>query len=263
MGKIIRNGVIYTGSSDEADKIHYNNSNSDLAATTVQGAIDELDNDLATFTTHVNNRSNPHNVTAVQTGAMVAYNGYGENTFGTSDLNEWIVPGTYLVTSTAVNAPTTTDTWGTILIFGGFNDRIVQIFNRWNDTSNKMYYRRKNGSSWSEWVEFAAANKCLPLSGGTLTGADLYLYNGYGYVGSNDKYAMLTSMNTAKATATSRSLILANSNIYTLQNAVKLQNYINGSYVNYNLFGEHNVTIGNTDISAISLPEGCIYQQFG
>ena len=46
MGKIIRNGVIYTGSSDEADKIHYKNSNSDLDSTTVQGALDELANEM-------------------------------------------------------------------------------------------------------------------------------------------------------------------------------------------------------------------------
>ena len=45
MGKIIRNGVIYTGSSDESDKIHYNNSKSDLDSTTVQGALDELANE--------------------------------------------------------------------------------------------------------------------------------------------------------------------------------------------------------------------------
>ena len=42
MGKIIRNGIEYCGTSDTADNIIYDNKDSGLESTTTQGAIDEL-----------------------------------------------------------------------------------------------------------------------------------------------------------------------------------------------------------------------------
>lgn len=42
MGKIIVNGIEFCGTSDTADNIIYDNKESDLEATTVQDAIDEL-----------------------------------------------------------------------------------------------------------------------------------------------------------------------------------------------------------------------------
>ena len=42
MGKIIVNGIEFCGTSDTADNIIYDNKESGLEATTVQGAIDEL-----------------------------------------------------------------------------------------------------------------------------------------------------------------------------------------------------------------------------
>lgn len=42
MGKIIRNGIEYCGTSDTADNIIYDNTDSGLAATNTQTAIDEL-----------------------------------------------------------------------------------------------------------------------------------------------------------------------------------------------------------------------------
>lgn len=42
MGKIIRNGIEYSGSYDNAISINYNNTNSGLNATTVQEGIDEI-----------------------------------------------------------------------------------------------------------------------------------------------------------------------------------------------------------------------------
>ena len=44
MGKIIRNGIEFCGTSDTADNIIYDNTNSGLAATNTQTAIDELTN---------------------------------------------------------------------------------------------------------------------------------------------------------------------------------------------------------------------------
>ena len=43
MGKIIRNGIEFSGTTDTANNINYDNSISSLVATTAQEAIDELD----------------------------------------------------------------------------------------------------------------------------------------------------------------------------------------------------------------------------
>ena len=47
MGKIIRNGIPYSGSSNSARSINYDNSNSGLEATTAQAAVDELNKKIA------------------------------------------------------------------------------------------------------------------------------------------------------------------------------------------------------------------------
>ena len=46
MGKIVRNSIAYTGSSNIAGNISYNNSQSQLRSTTVQNAITELSNEV-------------------------------------------------------------------------------------------------------------------------------------------------------------------------------------------------------------------------
>ena len=49
MGRIIKNGVAYGGSSSKASSTTYDNSTSGLSATNVQGAVDELDNNLSEY----------------------------------------------------------------------------------------------------------------------------------------------------------------------------------------------------------------------
>ena len=46
MGKIIRNGIEYSGTYDSADSVNYDNSNSGLNARTVQEGIDQLSESL-------------------------------------------------------------------------------------------------------------------------------------------------------------------------------------------------------------------------
>ena len=46
MGKIIRNGINYSSTTDAAKNINYDNSASGLAATTAQKAIDELSDSI-------------------------------------------------------------------------------------------------------------------------------------------------------------------------------------------------------------------------
>ena len=54
MPKIIKNGVTYIGTSDNAAAVSYDNTSSGLSATNVQGAIDEVDNELSNKMNKVN-----------------------------------------------------------------------------------------------------------------------------------------------------------------------------------------------------------------
>lgn len=58
MGKIIRNGIKYSGTTDSANKINYDNSLSGLEAKTAQEAIDELSDSLNTLLLIKNVNSN-------------------------------------------------------------------------------------------------------------------------------------------------------------------------------------------------------------
>ena len=53
LGKIVKNGVTYSGSSDNADNVKYNNNASNLDATNVQEAIDKLDESVDTLNSNL------------------------------------------------------------------------------------------------------------------------------------------------------------------------------------------------------------------
>ena len=58
MGKIVKNGVTYSGSSDNADNVKYNNNVSNLDATNVQEAIDKLDESVDTLNSNLSANNN-------------------------------------------------------------------------------------------------------------------------------------------------------------------------------------------------------------
>jgi hypothetical protein len=67
------NGIEENAKDDQdADEVPYNNANSGLTATDVEGAINEVEGRLDTaesdITTHINATDNPHSVTAEQVG---------------------------------------------------------------------------------------------------------------------------------------------------------------------------------------------------
>lgn len=67
MGQIISNGIIYSGGgSQKASDVSYNNTESGLEATDVQGAIDELNTDLGGFSFY------PEKLTQAQYDALPA-----------------------------------------------------------------------------------------------------------------------------------------------------------------------------------------------
>lgn len=47
MGKIYKNGILFAGSTGNADSVAFNNEGTSLEATNVQGAIKEINNDVA------------------------------------------------------------------------------------------------------------------------------------------------------------------------------------------------------------------------
>lgn len=49
MGKIIRNGIEYSATSDTANNINYDNSLSGLSAVTMQEAVDEVNNNITSL----------------------------------------------------------------------------------------------------------------------------------------------------------------------------------------------------------------------
>ena len=53
LGKIVKNGVTYSGSSDNANNVKYNNNASNLDATNVQEAIDKLDESVDTLNSNL------------------------------------------------------------------------------------------------------------------------------------------------------------------------------------------------------------------
>ena len=69
MGKIVKNGVTYSGSSDNADNVKYNNNVSNLDATNVQEAIDKLDESVDTLNSNLNRFGNL-NVKSTNNGSL-------------------------------------------------------------------------------------------------------------------------------------------------------------------------------------------------
>lgn len=101
---------------------------------------------------HASGGSDPINPVAI--GAFRAHANYGTNIFS-NDLNDWVTPGAYSVPGKSqgtLNTPVDGDGWGTILVSGGFNDRVFQIFSAWN--ANTLYWRANHNGTWTSWYKF-------------------------------------------------------------------------------------------------------------
>ena len=102
MPKIIKNGVTYIGTSDNAAAVTYNNTSSGLSATNVQGAIDEVNSGLSdkmdkvnptgsgNFSFNATATSGTHNVNLCNSGEVGGTNsfacGYDNYVNGTSNV---------------------------------------------------------------------------------------------------------------------------------------------------------------------------------
>lgn len=194
---IIKNGKYYASAgSNDAGDIIYDNSESELSSTNIQGAITEIANDVDTFENNLTNCINDLNAL--------------EKKFYTSksnvNLNDILVPGFYGVsnsdTSVDLNFPIGTN--GILLVFqysGTVGERGRQIFFRVGtiDSNDHQWYSRQFMTSsgtlifgaWeqivtdkvldsalSSYATTSALNtavaKYLPLAGGTMTGNILW-----------------------------------------------------------------------------------------
>ena len=84
MPKIIKNGVTYIGTSDNAAAVSYNNTSSGLNATNVQGAIDEVKGKINNLQTAI------FKISAELTGSTVNINA---NSWGDSIVDIPLITG--------------------------------------------------------------------------------------------------------------------------------------------------------------------------
>lgn len=103
---------------------------------------------------------------------------------------------------------------------------------------------RYTSEGWSNWV--TTTDLYLPLIGGTLSGKQVLLYDGYVEILGDNNEIRLVTRNAKDNTNTQRSLELANSNaIQDLKNALWIYDKVNGTGKTYHIFGQHNKVGGS------------------
>lgn len=122
-----------------------------------------------------------------------------------------------------------------------------------------------NGKSPDETGEItlnASDVSALPIAGGTLTGDSLKIHNGDSEILSLTTGLSLITRTNKNSDDNRRRLILYNSTSTTdVSKAIRLLDTVDGTTKNYNLYGEHNITKGTTDLEAgvSELKSGCIH----
>ena len=207
------------------------------------------------LTAHIDNKNNPHHVTAAQVGAI----GLGGLIPANADFNSYIENGLYYISTenatTCANIPEASA--GNLAVFRFDNTiykRTLQIFTRVNVATSTLWYRKGLDGGWSEWQKFAttdtallrdgsnamtgnlAINKSVPLVNliDTDTDSNVRLFN------AGDTFA-IQNINTNGDTNTRRQISFYNSDAQSdVKNAVQLFDIVNGQNTPYKIYGEHN-----------------------
>ena len=120
---------------------------------------DKIDSKIQEQIAHKANTSNPHNVTAKQTGGLPS-EGSGNSLFG-NDLNDWREPGIYSTNSATTNYPTEAATaYASVFVIGTWASptRCTQVYIPWiNDKAGTLYTRHYNNGDWDGWKEIGIA----------------------------------------------------------------------------------------------------------
>lgn len=84
---------------------------------------------------------------------MFNYRGYGSGYFNSMNVNDWIRSGIFATQEGNTNLPSErgADTWGTMFIIVGLDDRVSQYAVFWNEEKHPLWHRHLNGTSWSTW----------------------------------------------------------------------------------------------------------------
>ena len=120
------------------------------------------------LTAHLEDKNNPHGVSAGQIGAM-ARGGYGYYSGNIDDLK---TAGCYLCVNVSGGVVPTGSEWFTMFVIAGGTGSFIQIAS--GAVSAGLWVRHHDGNAWSAWKRMAATDDLasyLPLSGGTMTGA--------------------------------------------------------------------------------------------
>ena len=194
------------------------------------------------------------------------------------NLNDIVTPGFYGVsnsdTSVDLNFPIGTN--GILLVFqygSTVGARGRQIFFRVGtiDSNDHHWYSRQFITSsgtltFGAWEQIvtdkvldAAVANYLPLSGGTLTGGQIYFNNGLGRVTADSSTMQMEHYGTAKDSNDRTVLSIHDSN--ALVNKLRLRTVIDGTSTYYQIYGTHSITASTSALTAgtSSLTTGCIH----
>lgn len=114
------------------------------------------------LTSHTSNKSNPHNVTCSQLGAVPAANSLAKET----NLDTVVTSGFYRINESPINAPADV-AYSQLLVVRGGGDTIAQLIFPYNQS--RMFFRTGNPTNtsgtgtWKEWVQvYTSFNKPTP-----------------------------------------------------------------------------------------------------
>lgn len=212
---------------------------------------------------HVDDKNNPHGVTAEQIGAFGQSN--VTNWTGT-DLNDFKSFGAIICTTAKANSPKNTAPYATVWNIAGFGSAYL-IQHYFDVVSKRLYYRGYIDGVWSAWTEYATADHThdyLPLAGGIMTGQGFYLNNKTGRIVNNANGMWLrTASSDVDNNTDSRHLKIWNAT-YMADLAKALCMYDTSTGKDYNVYGTHNITKGTSALTAGSsaLGNDCIYLQY-
>ena len=128
--------------------------------------------------------------------------------------------------------------------------------------SNIEYVNVCVDGGWKGWT-----TGFLPLTGGELSGNELFLQDGKARIFSGDNVFRLDTYSEAKNDTNRRALWMANatkSDATNIHDAFRLLDVVNGTTKLYRIYGQHNITAGTTELTAgtSELADGCYYFQY-
>lgn len=192
-----------------------------------------------------------------------------------TDLNDLTTAGTYKCSSVAtaeslLNCPTVTAFKLVVDILGSVVRQTITLEN--NSSYLPIWRTKSSTGTWGAWLT------AFITKGGTLTGnvrieGPTYpqfamkdvTYGTLGLVQHVNGTSMLQTINVSGDDSNARDLRLYTSSMFgSVADALKLLDTVDNTRTFYNIYGEHNITAGTTDLTAgtSALATGCIYQVY-